>query len=148
MMRSKAWLCVAAMSVALVACSGMQQPATGGASLFERLGGLTAITAVVDDFVSNIAADNRVNMFFAHADPVNLKRQLIDQVCAGTGGPCKYTGRDMKTVHQDMAITEVRFNAVVDDLVRSLDKFKVPAQEKGELLAILGSMKSQIVNTK
>jgi hemoglobin len=147
MMRSKQWLFAAVMSMALAACSEMQQqPAPSSISLYERLGGKTAITAVVDDFVANIAADTRINMFFAHADPVNLKRQLVDQICAGTGGPCKYTGRDMKTAHQDMAIAEAHFNAVVEDLVKSLDKFKVPAQEKGELLAILGSMKNQIVN--
>jgi hemoglobin len=144
MIRSKGGWCVVAVCAFLVACAGTQQQS--GGSLYERLGGKSAIAAVVDDFVANIAADSRINMFFAHADPVRLKAQLVDQICAGTGGPCKYAGRDMKSVHQDMAITGARFNSVVEDLVRSLDKFKVPAQEKGELLAILGSMKSQIVN--
>lgn len=133
-------------SLLLVACGGMQKQASTGASLYDRLGGKSAITAVVDDFVANIAADTRVNVFFVHADPVELKGHLVDQVCAATGGPCTYKGRDMKTAHQDMAINEGHFNAVVEDLVKSLNKFKVPAQEQRELLGILGSMKGLIVN--
>jgi hemoglobin len=140
------WWYALAFSALLLGCSSMEQQRTSNASLYERLGGNPAIAAVVDDFVANIAADNRVNKFFVHADPAHLKRQLIDQICAVSGGPCKYTGRDMKTAHQDMAITEAHFNAVVGDLTKSLDKFKVPSREKSELLAILGSMKSQIVN--
>jgi hemoglobin len=125
----------------------MQQPSSE-ASLYQRLGGKPAISAVVDDFIGNIAEDRRVNLFFAHADPARLKQMLVDQICAGTGGPCKYTGRDMKTAHQDMAITEAHFNWVVEDLVKSLKKLKVPAREQGELLAILGTMKNDIVNSK
>ena len=140
----KRWLSAVSVFV-LVSCSAMQQSSNEG-SLYDRLGGKPAISAVVDDFVGNIAEDQRINLFFAHADPVRLKQMLVDQICVGTGGPCKYTGRDMKTVHQDMAITEARFNAVVEDLVKSLNKFKVPAREQSELLAILGSMKNQIVN--
>ena len=66
-------------------------------------------------------------------------------ICAGTGGPCTYTGRDMKTAHKGMGISDADFNALVGDLVKSLDKFKVPQKEQGELLAILGPMKSSIV---
>jgi hemoglobin len=114
-------------------------------SLYDRLGGQPAIVAVVDDFVGNVAADNRINGFFARTDIPRLKRLLVEQICAGTGGPCTYTGRDMKTAHRGMNITEAQFNALVEDLVKSLDKFKVPAQEKGELLGILGPMKPSIV---
>jgi hemoglobin len=114
-------------------------------SLYDRLGGQPAIVAVVDDFVGNVAADNRINGFFARTDIPRLKRLLVEQICAGTGGPCTYTGRDMQTAHRGMNITDAQFNALVEDLVKSLDKFKVPAQEKGELLGILGPMKPSIV---
>ena len=110
-----------------------------------RLGGQGAITAVVDDFVGNVAADNRINKFFAKTDIPRLKRLLVEQICAGTGGPCTYTGRDMKSAHAGMGITDAQFNALVEDLVKSLDKFKVPEKEKGELLGILGPMKPSIV---
>ena len=114
-------------------------------SLYDRLGGKDALTAVVDDFVGNVAADKRINGFFAKADIPRLKRNLVDQICQGTGGPCTYTGRDMKTAHKGMNITDAQFNALVEDLVKALDKFKVPEKEKGELLGVLGPMKPQIV---
>jgi hemoglobin len=114
-------------------------------SLYERLGGQGALVAVVDDFVGNVAADNRINKFFAKTDIPRLKRLLVEQICAGTGGPCTYTGRDMKSAHAGMGINDAQFNALVEDLVKSLDKFKVPEKEKGELLGILGPMKPSIV---
>ena len=95
-------------------------------SLYERLGGKDAITAVVDDFVGNVAADNRIHGFFARTDIPRLKKNLVDQICQGTGGPCMYTGRDMRTAHKGLNITDAQFNALVEDLVKSLDKFKVP----------------------
>jgi hemoglobin len=114
-------------------------------SLYERLGGTTAITAVVDDFVANVAADRRINRFFAHADIPRLKYLLVQQICAGTGGPCMYTGRDMRTVHAGMGIRSRHFNALVQDLARTLNKLKVPRQEQRELVAILAPMKKDIV---
>jgi hemoglobin len=146
MTHGKIWL-IGFVCAFLAACASTQ-PSSGGASLYDRLGGKGAIVAVVDDMVANIAADNRVNMFFAHADPVRLKGHLVDQVCAASGGPCKYTGRDMQTAHKDMAITDAHFNAVVESLVKSLDKHNVGAAEKSELLGLLAPMKSAIVNTR
>jgi hemoglobin len=114
-------------------------------SLYERLGGSTAITAVVDDFVANVAADRRINKFFARADVPRLKYLLVQQICAGTGGPCIYTGRDMRTAHAGMGIRSRHFNALVQDLGRTLNKFKVPRREQRELVAILAPMKKDIV---
>lgn len=114
-------------------------------SLYDRLGGATAVSAVVDDFVGNVAADPRINGFFAQTDIARLKRLLNEQVCAGTGGPCRYTGRTMKASHAGMGVTEAHFNALVEDLVKTLDKFAVPAREKNELLGVLGTMKHDIV---
>ena len=127
--------------------AGCQSMPTGmpSKSLYDRLGGQPAIVAVVDDFVANVAADKRIHARFATADVPRLTRLLIEQVCAGTGGPCKYTGRDMKSAHRGMNITDAQFNALVEDLVRTLDKFNVPKKEQGELLAILGPMKPDIV---
>jgi hemoglobin len=120
-----------------------QPPA--GRSLYERLGGKPAITAVVDQFVANVAADKRINGRFATTDIPRLKGHLVDQVCSATGGPCTYRGRDMITTHQGMRITNDDFNALVQDLVAALEKFNVPVQEKNELLALLGPMKKDIV---
>lgn len=120
-------------------------PAGGGKTLFDRLGGKPVITAVVDDFVANVAADARINAFFANTDIPHLKAALVDQICQGAGGPCTYTGKDMKTAHAGMHIKDADFNALVEDLVKSLDKFKVPEKEKNDLLGILGPMKGDIV---
>jgi hemoglobin len=114
-------------------------------TLYQRLGGKEAITAVVDDFVARVAADNRINSFFATTDIPRLKRLLVEQICQASGGPCTYTGRDMKTAHKGMGVTDADFNALVEDLVATLDQLKVPAQEKSELLAVLGPMRSDIV---
>jgi hemoglobin len=114
-------------------------------TLYERLGGKPAIVAVVDDFVANVAADPRINGFFAHADIPHLKMELVDQICAGTGGPCTYTGKSMKAAHQGMGITSADFNALVEDLQKSLNKFKVAEKDQSDLLAVLGPMKTDIV---
>ncbi len=70
---------------------------------------------------------------------------VIEQVCAATGGPCVYTGRDMKTTHKGLGITEEQWNASVRRFTATLDKFNVPAKEKSALLGIIGSLKSDIV---
>ena len=105
----------------------------------------TAIGAVVDDFLANVSADTRINHFFLDADMGKIKTGLVTLIGQATGGPEHYTGRDMKTTHAGLGIASADFDALVEDLSRSLDKFKVPPQEKGELLALLGGMKGDIV---
>jgi hemoglobin len=117
-------------------------------SLYERLGGKDAITAVVDDFVGRCAADARINGKFARTDIPRLKASLIDQVCEASGGPCTYSARDMKTTHDGMAVTGGEFEALVEDLVATLDKFGVGEGEKGELLGVLGPMRVDIVEVE
>ena len=139
---------LAGLLLTAAACTydgGMTQKSAMTPTLYERLGGKGAITAVVDDFVGRVAADSRINGKFATADIPRLKRLLVEQICAASGGPCTYTGRDMKTAHAGMGITGPQFDALVEDLVATLDKFKVPAREKNELLSVLGPMKSDIV---
>jgi hemoglobin len=133
-----------AVVVSLSACSTPMKPMQDQ-SLYQRLGGKEAITAVVDDFVGNVAADARINKRFANANTPRLKTLLVEQICAASGGPCTYTGRDMTTAHTGMDIQSAEFDALVEDLVKSLDKFKVPAREKSELLGALGGMKPAIV---
>ena len=114
-------------------------------SLYERLGGLDAITAVVDEFAARVLKDDRINKKFAKSDVPRLRLHLIEFVCKATGGPCEYTGLDMKKSHKNMGVTEGEFNALVEDLVGALDKFNVPEQEKKDLLTQLGPLKPQIV---
>lgn len=120
------------------------------ASLYERLGGIQAISAVVDQFLANVVADNVINARFAAtvADPARtqlLRNNLIDQICAGAGGPCQYKGKTMKEAHKNMNITDAEFNALVGDLVAALNQFNVPQEEQNDLLGILGPMKPDVV---
>jgi hemoglobin len=146
--QTRRWFAVGVCAILLSACQSMSMHGMGKTqekSLYDRLGGQPAITAVVDDFVGNVAADARINAFFARTDIPRLKRLLVEQICQASGGPCVYTGDDMKSVHAGMHITDGNFNALVEDLKRSLDRFNVPAKEQGELLGTLGSLKPQIV---
>jgi hemoglobin len=133
----------AAAAVAVFTCTA--NAVAAASTLYERLGGYGAISAVVDQTVANVAADRRINKFFAHADIPYLKRSLTDQICAATGGWCIYAGPDMKTVHAGMHINGRHFNALVQDLGMALSKFKVPAKEQHELVAILAPLKGDIV---
>jgi hemoglobin len=114
-------------------------------SLYDRLGGYSAISAVVDDFVANVAADKRINKFFAKANVPRLKARLVEQLCQASGGPCVYTGADMKTAHAGMGVRNQDFNALVQDLVKSLNKFKVPKAEQKEIASVLLPMRKDIV---
>jgi hemoglobin len=114
-------------------------------SLYSRLGGKTAITVVIDDFVGNVGGDKRINAFFKDVNLDRLKSLLVEQVCEATGGPCKYTGRSMQASHESLKITDAHFNALVEDLVKAFDKNKVKKAEKDELLKALGSMRGDIV---
>jgi hemoglobin len=114
-------------------------------SLYERLGGLDAITAVVESFVGRCAGDTRINAKFVRTDVPRLQKMLVDQVCEATGGPCTYTGRSMRETHDGMGVTAGEFEALVEELVAALDEFGVPAAEQDDLLGLLGPMRSEIV---
>ncbi len=123
-----------------------QEPAKK--SLYERLGGYEAISAVVNDFAEKLFKDPQVGAFFKGMGTDTRKsfiQKNINLVCNVTGGPCKVLSRPAKTVHAGLGITESDFNVVVNHLVDTLDKFKVPAKEKKELLDIIGTLKPDIV---
>jgi hemoglobin len=115
-------------------------------TLCERLGGTPAISAVVDSFAGKVLKDDRINKKFAKSDANRLVTNLKAQIGAASKCPgVKYTGKSMKAAHKNMAVTEGEFNALAEDLVKTLDEFKVPEKEKGELLAAIGPMKKDIV---
>jgi hemoglobin len=114
-------------------------------SLYERLGGMESVAAVVEDFRDRVAEDDRINQKFAKTDLVRLRKMLIDQVCEAAGGPCTYAGRSMKEAHAGMKVTNGEFDALVEDLVATLNHFKVGKTEQAELLGVLGPLKSDIV---
>lgn len=120
-------------------------PPPADKSLYDRLGGEAAVKAVVHDFVTNVAADAKINKRFAKADVAALEQKLNDFVCMATGGPCKYAGKSMADAHKGMKITEDEFNALADDMAKALDKNKVGDKEKGELMGALAGLKGDVV---
>ncbi len=117
------------------------------ASLYDRLGGKPAITAVVDEFVGRVAADKRINLRFINTDIPQLKVYLVDFVCVATGGPCKYEGRDMHSAHAGMQLVDEEFTALVEALAGALVKFNVGKREQNEILGALGPLKGEIVDS-
>lgn len=139
---------ISMLLLTLVGCQSMEPTTTSTMAdkpLYERLGGKPAITAVVEDFVGRVAADSRINGKFANTDIPRLKMLLIEQICQASGGPCTYTGRSMKATHTGMGVSSAEFDALVGDLVATLNKFRVPEREKNELLGALGPLKKDIV---
>ena len=119
-------------------------------SLYDRLGGMPAVRAVVDDFVAHVLTDDRINQWFAHAastpeTAAAYKGKLADFICQAAGGPCHYAGADMVSAHRGRGITEEAFNAVVEDLRGTLDRLRVPEKEQSDLLNLLAPLKSAVV---
>jgi hemoglobin len=117
-------------------------------SLYARLGGYDAIALVVDDFIMRLATDKRFEKFFtgfSEDSKKRLRQHILDQFCAAAGGPCVYTGREMRTAHKGLGITEADWDAAAKHLVAALDKYKVPEAEKNELLAFVVTQKKDIV---
>ena len=128
----------------------MSTPAAGQdkKTLYTRLGGYDAIALVVDDFITRLATDKRFEKFFtgfSDDSKKRLRQHILDQFCAAAGGPCVYTGREMRTSHKGLGITEADWDAAAKHLVAALDKYKVPEAEKNELLAFVVTQKKDIV---
>ena len=140
---------VLALVVALmVTTSGMTYGMPQDKSLYDRLGGYNALALVVDDFIVRLVTDKQFDKFFVgHStdSKKHIRQHILDQFCAATGGPCLYTGRDMKMSHSGLGITNAEWDAAAKHLVASLDKYKVPEKEKSEVLAFVTTLKKDIV---
>jgi hemoglobin len=140
------------LALTLMVCiATFSMPSTSNAeqkSLYQRLGGYDAISAVVNEFANRLFADKKLAPFFGSLSTdtqVKFKQFNTTLVCAATGGPCTYLGRSMDTAHQGMGVTKTDFNLVAGHLAATLDKFKVPPAEKEELLGIIGSLQGQVI---
>jgi hemoglobin len=117
-------------------------------TLYERLGGYEAISAVADDLLPRLQADSQLGRFWQHRGEDGIKREkqlLIDFLCSSAGGPLYYTGRDMKTSHTGMRISESDWSAFLGHLNATLEAFKVPQAERNEVIAFVQGTKSDIV---
>ena len=117
-------------------------------TLYDRLGGYDGIAKVVDDFIGRLVADKQFEKFFIGQSTDSRKKirnHVIEQFCVAAGGPCVYTGRDMKTTHAGLGITEAEWNAGANHLIAALDKYKVDEKSKAEVVAFVSTLKKDIV---
>ena len=129
------------------ACGKQSAPTTPrDSALYDRLGRIDAIKKVVDDFITNVQADQRISAYFVSTDIAQLKQLLADQLCEASGGPCKYTGKNMREAHTGMGVTKDDFAALVEDLVKALDANGVAAADRDALLKAVGAMEGDIVS--
>jgi hemoglobin len=150
--RSVTGLSLALLVAAAAPLAAQTKPAASSAaaapSLYKRLGGYDALAAATDDFIGRMAADPQLGKFFAGHSKESLQRirqLVVDQLCAATGGPCVYIGRDMKTTHAGLGITEKDWDTSVRHLTATLDELNVPAKEKTEVLTAISGLKKDIV---
>ena len=147
----KLTLAVALLAVLLISASALHASSIGGQekkSLYTRVGGYDALALVVDDFIVRLATDKRFERFFAgfsNDSKQRLRQHILDQFCKAAGGPCVYLGRDMKTTHGGLGITEADWDAAAKHLVAAMDKYKVPQAEKDELMAFVATQEKDIV---
>lgn len=150
--RVLSYLPVVALVLAALSSSVQIAPAQMKSdSLYKRLGGYDALAAVTDEFLFRIATDKQLSRFFVGASDnskIRIRQLVVDQLCEATGGPCKYIGRDMKSAHKGLGITEDDWNIAVKHLVATLDKFNVPKKEKDEVLAAISGLKGDLVEKK
>ena len=131
-----------------VATPTEQDASAQGQSLYSRLGGYDALVAVTKDFIGRLAIDQQLSKFFVGLNDTSKARvqsHVVDFLCVATGGPCIYTGQDMKTAHTGLHITDADWNLAAQRLTETLNKFKVPQREQGEVMTAIGGLKGDIV---
>lgn len=128
----------------LLAAASLQVHAADD-SLYNELGGSAGIRRVVADLVPALQADARINATFDGVDMERLAAKLEEQFCEVSGGPCKYSGKDMTTIHEDLKVSRAQFNALVEDLQAAMRRNNVPSRTQNRLLARLAPMHREVV---
>lgn len=139
-------MCLVCSALALTACSFNQTSQPEQATLYQRLGQQQGLSDIVDRLLQLALADARIKDSFKDTNMQRLRRLLLEQFCELSAGPCTYSGDPMQEVHQGLAITEVQFNAVVEDLQMAMAQMQVPWRAQNQLLAKLAALQPLIVH--
>jgi hemoglobin len=123
----------------------MSAGARADKTLYESMGGEPALRSAVEHFADLVQTDDRINFTFAEADMSKFKKLIFEQLCNLSGGPCQYTGRDMRTSHAKLNINNAEFNALAEDLYIALDRAGIPYRLQNKLMALLAPMQHDIV---
>jgi hemoglobin len=134
-----------AVALALLCACQANPLAPPGRTLYHELGELDGIDALVEQFLFNLADDERINRHFADSDIERFREKLVEHFCALAGGPCTYTGDDMRRVHGGMGIGHADFNALVEDLIEAMEARGTPTATQNRLLALLAPMHADII---
>jgi hemoglobin len=132
---------LAAVSALVLMSAGARADKT----LYDSMGGEPALRTAVEHFADLVQTDDRINFTFAEADMSKFKKLIFEQLCNLSGGPCKYTGRDMRTSHVKLNINNAEFNALAEDLYIALDRAGIPYRLQNKLMALLAPMQHDIV---
>ena len=136
-----------AISLFLAACAstGTHPSKAAPDALYHTLGEQEGIGRFVDAALKRIHGDLRISIFFEKTDLPDLRRLLIEQICAASGGPCVYSGRSMEEAHSGMHLTDADFSAFVEDLIAAMNDVKIDAATQKTILGVFGPMKPQVV---
>jgi len=129
----------------LLLLSVADESVAGAHLVYERLGYQSGVEKVVDNFLANVAGDDRVNGRFADTDMAKLRGHLIDQVCEATDGPCTYTGKSMREAHTGMGITEAEFAIIAGHFSAAMEQEGVSASDHATVMSVLSAMQGDIV---
>ena len=135
------------IAAAVLCLAGAAHAQSTDDSLYHQLGEQPGLVALMDDFVARLLTDPRMAPFFKDVDKAHLKKQLVDQFCEVSGGPCKLVGPDMKKAHAGIDVTKRDFNALVEVLQQSMDARGIAFSTQNRLLARLAPMHREIINT-
>jgi hemoglobin len=131
-----------------IACAALllgQNAVAASATLYDQIGGEAKMRAVSEDFTAIVLADDRINFTFAQTDTKKFTQLLFEQLCNLTRGPCQYTGRDMRTAHAKLNITNAMFNALAEDLYSAFEREHVPYRLQNRVMVLLAPMQHDIV---
>lgn len=137
----------ASIAVLLLTLAGAGNPVSAATPLYQQLGGEAGVVAIVDQFLSNLADDQRINHFFVDTNLKRFRERLIEQFCSLSGGPCTYTGDSMQQSHAGMGVGHAHFNALVEDLIEAMEQCKVATGAQNRLLALLAPMHKDVIES-
>lgn len=130
--RSLTMILILAITGLMAGCQSSS--AARSPDLYDQLGQRNGIARIVEDLLFLIVDDGRINQSFKGVDVQQFHRQLTDQLCELSGGPCRYTGRGMRELHADMAVTDTQFNALTENLILAMEKNQIATGAQNQLL--------------
>lgn len=133
------------MRIGLLLAVLLFTPLSIAQNLYQQLGKQEGIETVVEEMLYRVGGDDRIAHHFTDVDIMRVHKLISEQICDVSGGPCDYSGDDMKTSHRNMGVTNADFNALVEHLIAAMEKYEIPVAAQNQLLGLLAPMHGDIV---